>query len=225
MDNTYKLLKNIETLKNVKDEIIREMATKCIVREYKSEETIFLEGDLVEIIYLISKGKAMVSRFSEEGGEKIIHIFDKGHFINEVSIDGRKTSTSVTIMEDSQLIHFKKKDILSWMEKDFNFNLAIIKSISNKLRSSYRQIRNLGLKKINSRIAARLCKLVRDYGYKGEGLISIELNLTQSQLAAMVGSTRESVSRFLKHLEREGIIEQKNQKISILNFEGLKEYT
>lgn len=221
---TYDLLKNMDILKNVNEKIIREMTEKCFMRIYEKEEVLFIEGETNENIYIVCKGRAIVSKYSEDGEEKIIYILQEEDFINEMSIDGRNTSTTVRIVEDSKILSFLRKDIINWMKEDFNFNMIILNSLTNKLRKSFRQIRNLGLKKTNSRIAAKLWKLCRDYGEKECEHILIDINITQAQLAAMVGTSRESVSRFLKQLEREEIIKQKNQKITILNLKNLEKY-
>lgn len=222
--NTYELLKNMNILKDVEENIIREMSEKCFMRIYEKEEILFTEGELNENIYIICSGKAIVSKFSEDGEEKIIYILQEEGLINEMSIDGKNTSTTISIMENSKILCFLKKDVIKWMQRDFNFNMIILNSLTSKLRRSFRQIRNLGLKKTNSRIAARLWKLCRDYGEKESNHILIDINITQTKLAAMVGTSRESVSRFLKQLEREKIIKQKNQKITILNLNELEKH-
>ncbi len=221
---TYDMLANINILSNIKNETIKEMTGKSFFRIYKKEEILFIEGENNQNIYLICKGKAIVSKSTPEGEEKIIYILQKGDFINEMSIDDRSTSVTVSMIEDSKILCFLKKDVLKWMKEDFDFNMLILNSLSNKLRKSFRQIRNLGLKKTNARICSKLWKLCRDYGEKKENNIYIDLNLTHTQLASMVGTSRESINRFLKQLEREEIIKQKNQKIIILDFEKLERY-
>ncbi len=220
----YEILKEIKEFKELNSETIIQMSKQASYIRYDQEETIFLEGEENYKVYFIYEGFATVSRISESGSEKIIHIFQKGNFINETCIDGRKTSTTVTVMENSKVLILRKNDVIKWMKNDFEFNKLIVESLTNKLRSSYRQIKNLGLKKINSRIVARLCKLARDYGEKNQESISIHIRLTQSQLASMVGTTRESTSRFLKQLEREGIIKQGINEINIIDLEKLKTY-
>ena len=226
MDNIiiYKLLTEIKIFDNVKIDTIKDISKKAKLNFIKNQKILFLEGNNVDRMFFILEGRAIVSRFSNEGEEKIIHILGKGDFINDMSLDNKKTSTTILITENSKILSFNKENILKWMKEDFEFNMLIINSLAGKLRKSYRQIRNLGLKKINSRIISRLLKLGRDYGLEDDNKLIITLDLTHHQLAAMVGSTRESVSRFLKKLEREGLIKQSNKGIIILDLEGLKEY-
>lgn len=106
------LLKGMDSLKDVSEEFIKEMSRKASVSIFKKDEILFLESERIECIYIIGSGKAVVSKFSEVGEEKIIHVLHKGNFINEISIDGKGTSTSVVIMEDSQLLCFHKKDVI-----------------------------------------------------------------------------------------------------------------
>ncbi|WFD11175.1 Crp/Fnr family transcriptional regulator [Tepidibacter hydrothermalis] len=219
------MFENMDIFSNIDKEIIKDMKSRGLIKIYEKDEIIFSEAEEKSNVYLVCSGKIILYRSSEEGDEKIIYILGSGDFLNEVCIDDKNTSANAKVMEDSKIICFSKRDIISWMRRDFNFNMIIMNSLSNKLRRSFRQIKNLGLKKTNYRIAARLWKLARDYGCSSDENIHIDINMTHSQLASMVGTSRESVSRFLKNIERKNIIKQKNQKIIICSLSKLEDYT
>jgi len=125
------MLKGMDIFKNVRDETISGLANKAFVEEYDEKQVLFLEGSTVSKIYIIYKGKAIVSRYSEDGEEKIIHILKEEGYIHDMGFDNRKTSSTVTMMKDSKLIAIDKKDALYWMEKDFEFCLTIINFFSD----------------------------------------------------------------------------------------------
>ncbi|OPJ55056.1 Crp/Fnr family transcriptional regulator [Alkalithermobacter paradoxus] len=224
MDKIYRILKHMEIFRTVKKETLQYIAQKGVVKNLKNDSIIYLDGENINKIYLVLDGKVIISKSSKFGEEKIIYIMEKEKFINEECIDNKSTSTSLKVMKEATLIVLCKEDVLFLMENDFNFNLLIINSMSSKLRRAYRQILNLGLKKINNRIASKIWKLGRDHGYEIEGNVHIDLDLSKSQIASMVGCTRESVSRFLTKIENEGIISQSNQKIRILDMKKLEKY-
>lgn len=219
------MFENMDIFSSIDKEIIKEMNSRGLIKIYEKDEIIFSESEEQSNVYLVCSGKIILYKSSEEGDEKIIYILGRGDFLNELCIDDKNTSANAKAMEDSKVICFSKNDVISWMRRDFKFNMLIMNSLSNKLRRSFRQIKNLGLKKINYRIAARLWKLARDYGCSSNENIHIDINMTHSQLASMVGTSRESVSRFLKNIERKNIIKQKNQKIIICSLRELEDYT
>ena len=222
--SNFSILKEINILKKIEDDIIKKISDIGILKSYKKDELLFVEGEELDKIYLICEGRVLVSKYSQDGDEKIIYILQREEFINEMSLDNRKTSSSVRVIEDCKLLSFNNKDIMELMKADFNFNLLIINSLSNKLRKSFRQIRNLGLKKLNSRIASKLWKLCRDYGENNMDGIEIKMNITQTQLASMVGTSRECIGRFFKQLDKEAVLKYKNQRIVILDFEKFEAY-
>ena len=117
------------------------------------------------------------------------------------------------------------KDLLTLMEKDFELNLLVLRSLSKKVRRTQRQALNLGRLKTGQRIASRLWKLSRDYGIlQKDGSILIDLPINQSDIGAMVGTSRETVSRFIKKLENENILFLKGHKILIKDRDALLDY-
>ena len=117
------------------------------------------------------------------------------------------------------------KDLLTLMEKDFDLNLLVLRSLSRKVRRTQRQALNLGRLKTSQRIASRLWKLSRDYGtVQKDGSILIDLPINQSDIGAMVGTSRETVSRFIKKLENEDVLFLKGHRIAIRDRDALLKY-
>lgn len=117
------------------------------------------------------------------------------------------------------------KDLLSLMEEDFSLNLLVLRSLTKKVRRTQRQALNLGRLKTGQRIASRLWKLSRDHGVvQKDGSVLIDLPINQSDIGAMVGTSRETVSRFIKKLENEDVLYLKGHKIAIKNRNALLDY-
>ncbi|TDX48424.1 Crp/Fnr family transcriptional regulator [Orenia marismortui] len=210
---------------NLKGETIDSLSEYALIKSYQSGQIIFFDGEEVNKLYIIVNGRVKISKFTEGGKEKMIHILEKGDIINEISLDGRRSSVTAEFIEKGGIISIAIDPLLRIMEEDFNLTLHILNSVNLKLRQSYRQLRNLGLKKTGPRIASRLWKLARDYGKEDREGIEIDLNLSQRELALMIGTSRETVSRFLKELEREEVIIVGNTQITILDIDALHDWT
>lgn len=220
-----RIIEKFDQFNDLDEKVILAIAQNSILRHYHQGEIIFFDGDEVDYLYIVVEGKAKISKFTSSGKEKIIHILEEGDIINEISLDRRKSSITAEMLEAGELILINITSLLRIMEKNFVLTLQLFNSLSLKLRQSYRQLRNLGLKKTGPRVASRLWKLARDYGEKNRQGIKIDLNLSQRELALMIGASRETVSRFLKELEREEVIKVGNTQITILDIERLREWT
>ncbi|MBP2026948.1 CRP/FNR family transcriptional regulator [Acetoanaerobium pronyense] len=217
-----KNLKGWETLNDVTKKKLINLSRGHVVNE---DTILYLEGQSDVPIFIVLKGYAILSKFSEKGEEKILYIFSEGEFINELAVDFQKTSNSTRALKDSILISIMAKDLLKLMEEDFNLNLLVLKSLSKKVRRTQRQALNLGRLKTGQRIASRLWKLSRDYGIvlKDDSVL-IDLPINQSNIGAMVGTSRETVSRFIKKLENENVLYLKGHKIVIKDRSALLNY-
>lgn len=133
-------------------------------------------------------------------------------------------SINCEAFEDSIIICFEKEDLLQVMEKNFEFNKKIIYSMGKKIRRLYRQIKNTVPLKIDKKIAAKLWKLSKDYGINMEDGVLIDLNISITYLADMIGSTRETVSRCINGLQKQGLIEMKDKKIIVKDRDKLSSY-
>lgn len=209
-------MKNLKGWESVKDSTKERLLSFSRGHNINEDTILYLEGQADVPIFIVIKGYAILSKFSEKGGEKILYIFSEGEFINELAVDFQKTSNSTRALKDSVLISIMAKDLLKLMEEDFNLNLIVLRSLSKKVRRTQRQALNLGRLKTGQRIASRLWKLSRDYGVlQKDGSILIDLPINQSDIGAMVGTSRETVSRFIKKLENEDVLYLKGHKIVI----------
>ncbi|KHO32215.1 Crp/Fnr family transcriptional regulator [Clostridium tetani] len=190
----------------------------------KKGEILFSEKDLVKNIYMVCSGKVTLFRLSEMGQKRIIYILDKDEIINEVIFDGFSASVSCEMFEDGEILSLDSKDMLKVMQSNFIFNKAIIDSMGKKIRRLYRQLKNTVPIKTDKKLAAKLWKLSKDYGIEMDNGTLIDLDITVTYLADMLGSSRETISRCINDFQRNNLIEFKDKKIIIKNRENLSKY-
>ncbi|GAA0716659.1 Crp/Fnr family transcriptional regulator [Clostridium malenominatum] len=225
MNNSLeKSILTIEIFKDLKKEHVTFLVNSSSIIELKKGEVLFSEREMVDNIYIVLKGKVTLYRLSEVGQKRIIYILNKGEVINEVIFDDLPASINCEGFEDSKILSFNKKCFLKVMEEDFEFTKSILYSMGRKIRRLYRQLKNAVPIKMDKKLAAKLWKLSKDYGVETEGGTLINLDITVTYLADMLGSSRETISRCISNFEKDGLIEFKGRKIVIKDRNVLSMY-
>ncbi|CAB1247492.1 Crp/Fnr family transcriptional regulator [Clostridium sp. MT-14] len=220
-DRDFNKLSMFRNIDKVTLKLLREKAFK---KKLPKGKVLFYEKDKVDKIYLILKGKVTMYRISEEGQKRIIYILNDGDFINEVAFENLPASISCQAFEDSCILYFLKSDLMELMAGDFALTCIIMNSMAKKIRRLYRQLKNTVPLRMDKKLAAKLWKLSRDYGVKtGEGTL-IDLNISITYLADMLGSTRETVSRCMNGFKKKGMIKFQNKRIVVVDPEALSVY-
>ncbi|SNS05257.1 cAMP-binding domain of CRP or a regulatory subunit of cAMP-dependent protein kinases [Anaerovirgula multivorans] len=217
-------IQKLELFKDLNKECIELLSSSSFKTKLKKGEILFSERDIVNSIYIIIEGKLTIFRLSEIGQKRVIYILDKGQIMNEVILDSMSASANCEAFEDSWILGIDKEIFLKAMSMDFKLTQRVVHSMDKKIRRLYRQLKNTIPIKIDKKLAAKLWKLSKDYGVEIEEGILINLDISITYLADMLGSTRETVSKCLKSLNRQGLIEYKNKKIVVKDREQLSVY-
>ncbi|AOY76200.1 Crp/Fnr family transcriptional regulator [Clostridium formicaceticum] len=217
-------IENLGLFEDLSQECIEILSSSSFKTKLKKGEMLFYEKDIVNNIYIVLKGKLTIFRHSEIGQKRVIYILDKGQILNEVILDNIPASASCEAFEDSWVLGIHKEAFLKTMSMDFRLVQRVMNSMNKKIRRLYRQLKNTIPIKIDKKLAAKLWKLSKDYGIEIEEGVLIDLDISVTYLADMLGSTRETVSRCLKTLKREGFIKYKNKRIVVTDRKQLSVY-
>ena len=216
------VLSSLEIFNNISRETIEKVISGSDVREYKSGEILFQDKEEVSIIYFMIRGIVSLYKINECGQKKVIFMLGKGKIINEVIIKELPASINCEIFEDAVILGITKEKLLEIMKEDFDLCKNIIISLSSKTRRLYRQLKNTPSSiKIEKRLAAKLYKLAKDYGIKCNEGILIDMEISITYMADLLGSQRETVSRAMKVLQKNGLVSYKSKKILVSNFDKL----
>lgn len=219
------ILKGIEVFREAKSETLDTLADCFSVRQYKKNEHIFKDKDECSSLYLVKSGLVSLYKMSSQGEKKVIFILGKGKMINEVVLQGLPSSISCDAFEPSEILCWNKDKFLHIMSQDFNLTKGVLRSLSLKTRRLYRQLKNTSNSvRADKRIAAKLWKLSGDYGVACEEGICIDMDLSITYLADMLGSQRETVSRQIKILKEHGLVGIEDKKFIVYDREKLASY-
>jgi CRP/FNR family cyclic AMP-dependent transcriptional regulator len=210
------VLKRLPIFKNLAESELSILANRAIRKRFPKESIIVQEDDEGDSLMIILSGRVKVVLNSEEGKEIILSILRDGDFFGEMSLlDGEPRSATVIAMEDSTLMIIQRNDFLYQIEKYPSIAKAILAEMSRRMRRADERIGNLILLDVYGRIARFLLDLARTEGTKVEGGVMIEKRPTQQDIASIVGTSRETVSRVLNELNRRRLIALSGKSITI----------
>jgi len=220
------VLKNIPMFADLRDEILEKIFSLMQKRLYKRNNMILMEEDAGDTLFILNQGSVKITRMSDDGREVILSILGDGDFFGEMSIfDGESRSANVIALEDSEVFILKRGDFLDLLEKHPKIAIALLQELAIRLRRSDQQIEGLSLSDAESRIAMSIIRLAEDLGVIKLGQVIIDNLPFQQDVANMAGTSRETVSRMLKLLERKGWIQRRGRQLIITNYdEFVKEF-
>lgn len=215
MSVEQKLLGKAEVLCGIREATLKELAECGIVLEMRRGQCLFRDKEDVYHVYFVIEGLTSLYKINSLGERKVIFTLGKGKMLNEVILNGMPASIYCDVIQDAKILAFPKKRFWALMEQDNRLMRQVYDSMALKTRRLYRQLKNTtNAMRGDKRIAAKLWKLSYDHGKKTEEGIRIDLEISITYLADMLGSKRETVSRQVKTLTEMGLVKyEKNHFI------------
>ncbi len=176
-------------------------------------------------VYIQVSGKSIVYNLTHLGKRKIIFIFGRGALLNKHVLNFHDSSLFCETIETSLVFILPAAKLLAAMERDFSLTKAILEAQERKLWRMGHQLKNtMGSIYMERKLAAKLWKLSRDFGKNTEHGLEIDINMTITFLADMLGAPRENTSRLCKTLTEFGLIRMEKKRIVIVNPEKLSHF-
>jgi CRP/FNR family transcriptional regulator len=183
------------------------LARRAVERRFRKDEVLFVAGEEAHGLYVIVAGAVRAFRESVDGREQIIHVERAGATIAEVPVfdDGPFPST-VAAEEETTVLFIKKHDVRLLCLEHPEIALAALKVLAGRLRHTAALVEEISLREVSQRLARFLLAEARRKGVRREQGISVNLTLTNPQIAARIGTVREVVSRTLARLQQDGLL-------------------
>jgi CRP/FNR family transcriptional regulator, cyclic AMP receptor protein len=192
-------------------------------RRFRKGEVIFHVGDPGDALFVLVSGDVKISLPSEIGEEAILATLQSGDVFGELALlDGAPRSASATALTATETVVLPRDRFLALIATEAGVRDALLASIAGELRRSTTNVEELHFLDITGRLATRLVRLADEGGTDiGGGAVQLRANLTQGDLAAMVGCTRQSVNKLLGQFTDDGLIRQGRDGIVVLDRDGL----
>lgn len=189
-------------------------------KNFGKGELIFSEGDEGDGFYIILAGRVKVFKLSADGKEHILHIFAPGQTFGEVPVfAGEHFPASAEAIHDTRALFFPRSAFVALLEKNPALSLKLLADLSLKLRQFAVQIENLSLKEIPARLATYLLYLAEEQGRDDQ----VTLSISKGQLASLLGTIPETLSRIFAKLSAQQLIQVEGRKIVLKDAEGLRD--
>ncbi len=210
------LLRNVSIFAHLGDAELDGLARWVEAREVPAGSLVVGQEETGDALYVLIRGRVKVVLYGEESGREIIlRLFRKpGDFFGEMSLlDGRPRSAHVLAMEDSSFLVLQRDAFKEHLRRSTATALAVLAELSRRLREADEVICNLALLDVYGRLARKLRELARTDGEQAPDGVLIRDLPTRSELAAMIGTSRETVSRAFGELARRGALSHSGRRL------------
>ncbi len=181
------------------DETLAQCAAGLRIRRFRKGETIFHQGDPGDSLYIMELGAVKVVLPSPEGEEAaIIATLGPGDFFGELALlDGAPHSATVVAIEPTEVLVLRRDVFEGLIDTDRGLRIALLAGLAGELRRLTGHVEELHFLDLPGRLASRLVRLAREQEPDTVGEVALAWPYTQSDLAAMIGGTRQTVNRLL----------------------------
>lgn len=218
VDGHLSFMKSVPLFQNLPEPALKMIDKILIKREFPKGKTVFSEGTESIGFYIIIKGRVKVFKLSLEGKEQILHIIGEKELLGAVSaFAGGPYPAHAETMEKSAALFFPRKEFLFLIQKEPSIVMNMMANLAMRLHHFTRMIDDLSLKEVPGRLAAYLLYLCE----KGECRDTVEIDISKGELASLLGTIPETLSRILRKMSEKGILEVDRRKIKLLNKEAL----
>lgn len=225
MDKIIAYMQKSMVLSQATPAIRAELADQAHLKTLARGEHLFWDKGRVDYFYFVAEGYFSLYKLSAAGEKKVVFVYGPGEFLNEVMVQNLPASISCEAFSDGAVLAFPIPAFTAAMGRDFALAQAVMGSMATKIRRLYRQLKNTsGSVRGDKRLAAKLWKLSQDHGAASQKGTRIDLNLTVTYLADMLGAKRETVSRQLAQLSAQGLIFHENGAFIVPDRERLKDF-
>ena len=187
-------------------------------RRYRAGETIFHEGDPGDAMHVIASGRAKISIESLEGDEAILVTLGPGEVFGElVLLDGAPRSAAAIAVEPTVTYTLTSPDFDPLISGNEAFRSAILHNLAQELRRLTVHVSELHFLDLAGRLASRLARMAEEAAPGERDEVRLGRAYTQSELAAMIGGTRQSVNRVVAELVSEGLLRVEPNDLVVIN--------
>jgi len=210
------VLRTVPIFSELSDEDITSLAKLASRKRYPKDTVVFFENEEGDFFFTITEGRIKVTILGDDGREVILSVLGPGDFFGEMALlDNEPRSATAIAVEESELLSLHRSDFQSVLNDNKSITSALIRVLSARLRRANHQISTLALLDVYGRVARVIVDMAREEGKRlRDGRIAFR-RATHQEIANRIGTTRETVTRMLKDLERQGLIHVEGKEIVV----------
>ncbi len=223
MSDIAEVLRKVPLFSGLEKEDLNALASIVTRKEFAKRETLFHQGDPGEEFMILTEGSVKVELMNAEGKELTLTILTPFQFLGELALlDDVPRSATVVSMEQSALLSINKRDFARVLENYPRMSIPMLRQLTRRVRVLTDDIASMAFLDSYSRVTRKILNLAEEMGQDaGGGHILIDRPLTHQQLANLVGTTRETVTKILNEMKDNGLLDIRRHRITILDREEL----
>lgn len=207
-------LKRVSLFRDLDEAALGSLETLLKERRFGRDAVIVGQEDPGDSLYVLASGRVKVVLYGQSGREVILSVFKPGDFFGEMSLlDNQPRSANVIAVEEAELLVLDRASFARHLQAHPKTALNVLAEMSRRLRRADGIIGNLALLDVFGRVARYLRELAKTDGQPCPEGVEIRQRPTQAEIAAMIGTSRETVSRALSEFQRRGYIELEGRRI------------
>ncbi len=217
------VLRSAVLFRELDDEAASALRSSMVEVKVARGEVVFREGDAGDRLYVISDGKIKLGRTAPDGRENLLAILGPGQMFGELSLfDPGPRSATATAVTDTVLLGLGHADLLPWLTGRPEVARALLLQLASRLRRSNDTLADLVFADVPGRVAKALLDLSAKFGAPAPEGLRVEHDLTQEELAQLVGASRETVNKALADFVQRGWIRLEQRSVILLDVERLR---
>lgn len=217
MDERQRLLKDLPLLERLSRENLRALAARGRLRLYTPDAVVFREGDMGDCLHIVVEGRIRLTVVSAEGKEALLAVLGPGESVGELSLlDGRPRSAWASADGGAKTLVVSRDDFLQWLSATPGAAFALLQTLSLRLRQTDVALADFAFLDLRQRLAKRLVGMADaslGVATPRENAVAV----TQRDLAAMMGVSRESVNKELNRFARSGWLRLERGRVTLLD--------
>ena len=205
------------------DEAADALRTSMTRVELGRSEVLFHEGDPGDRLYVIIDGKVKLGRASGDGRENLLAVLGPGEMFGELSLfDPGPRNATATAVADTVLIGLGNEDLTPWLSGRPDVSRQLLRALARRLRRTNENLADLVFSDVPGRVAKALLDLSERFGRPAEDGLRVAHDLTQEELAQLVGASRETVNKALADFASRSWLRLEARAVVLLDTERLR---
>lgn len=223
VQDTVGLLAQTNLFRHFSPASLETLAPSLLQRTYLKGQVLFHQGDPGNSLWILATGLVKVTVSSSKGDEMLLITMAPPETFGELSlIDGAPRSATVEVVETAKVLILGRDVWTALMRDDSTFTAAVLHSVAEMVRRLTDQTSDFAFLDLHGRVAKLIVGFADERGRPFDDGVILDLHLTQTDIARMVGGSRQSVNQILRALEDRGYIELQRQSIYVKQLEALR---
>lgn len=217
------LLAHVPLFAQLAPEELDRLAGLLRSRRYKADEVVFHEGDAGTAFYTIEEGEVKIVLGSPEGKEVVLVLLSRGEFFGDLALlDGDPRSADAVATTACRLLVLQREDFTRFVRETPAVAARLLAVLSRRLRRTDQLVHDAAFSDVRTRLIKALLELGETRGQPGPRGVLISSRLTQGDLANMVGTTRESVNKWLRYYAQKGLLRHERGRVTLVDPQRLR---